>query len=388
MCGNGGQCSGCARNGDVPPSVERTLSGSGQPLELGARRFMESRFSHDFSGVRVHADSAAAQSARDVKALAYTVGENVVLGAGRPPQGSPAGRWLLAHELAHVVQQTRGVAAHGGAVRALDPGANHTAESAADAAAHHVAAGERAQHVGTVGANVVQKVETLGTKVTQPKGAKAAFKKMSATFDGKDFVLSGDGKPVLTAGGQSGRPNTVRAADVKACGGSATDSYMNNPRYVGIKDNGPIPEGDFTFTRGSMVQFTSSEQRKMSLAHEGEFVDPSGSSLHGDWGAARAALNPVKIEPSKFCGDPSSRSGFFLHGGVMPGSSGCIDVGNAAITDVIAQTTGFTGAIHVKVKYTQPAPEVGWLDRKAGQFMYPDNNKKPTLLDRLGSLFH
>jgi len=61
---------------------------------------MEARFGEDFSSVRVHADERAASSARALNARAYTLGEHVILGAGEP--ASPG---LLAHELAHVVQQ-------------------------------------------------------------------------------------------------------------------------------------------------------------------------------------------------------------------------------------------------------------------------------------------
>jgi hypothetical protein len=89
----------------APASVHRTLAGSGAPLEGGVRQDMESRFGHDFSGVRVHSDGAAAQSARDVSANAYTVGNNIVFGAGQYAPGSGAGQRLLAHELTHVVQQ-------------------------------------------------------------------------------------------------------------------------------------------------------------------------------------------------------------------------------------------------------------------------------------------
>lgn len=66
---------------------------------------MEPRFGHDFSHVRVHTDAKAAESARAVGALAYTVGRDVVLGEGQHSQETFAGRRLLAHELAHVVQQ-------------------------------------------------------------------------------------------------------------------------------------------------------------------------------------------------------------------------------------------------------------------------------------------
>jgi hypothetical protein len=92
----------------APASVHRTLAGSGTPLESRLRQDMESRFGHDFSGVRVHSDGAAAQSARDVSASAYTVGNNIVFGAGQYAPGSGAGQRLLAHELTHVVQQGAG----------------------------------------------------------------------------------------------------------------------------------------------------------------------------------------------------------------------------------------------------------------------------------------
>jgi hypothetical protein len=67
---------------------------------------MEQRFGHDFSRVRVHAGTAAEQSALDVHAHAYTVGHDMVFGAGRFAPGTHAGRRLLVHELAHVVQQS------------------------------------------------------------------------------------------------------------------------------------------------------------------------------------------------------------------------------------------------------------------------------------------
>jgi hypothetical protein len=159
---------------------------------------------------------------------------------------------------------------------------------------------------------------------------------------------------------------------------------MNNPRYVGIKDNGPIPEGEYKFKRSDMTTFSAIEQFKMSLASPGTYTDPSGSDLHGDWGAARAPLAPVKIEPSPFCGDTSKRSGFYLHGGSMPGSSGCIDVGNTAVTDVVNKLDGFTSPVHVKVKYTKGAPSVGAASRAAGRFMYP-KKKDPSLWDRIKS---
>lgn len=72
---------------------------------------MEPRFGHDFGRVRVHTDSRAASSAQEVNALAYTVGQEVVFGSGQYARRTNEGRRLLAHELAHVVQQ-QDVASH------------------------------------------------------------------------------------------------------------------------------------------------------------------------------------------------------------------------------------------------------------------------------------
>src|SRR6476660_8343799 len=99
-----GQSSG--QTGAAPASVDRALASPGRPLEPTLRQDMESRFGHDFSTVRVHSGAAADQSARDVDAHAYTVGHNIAFGAGRYAPATHEGRRLIAHELAHVVQQT------------------------------------------------------------------------------------------------------------------------------------------------------------------------------------------------------------------------------------------------------------------------------------------
>jgi hypothetical protein len=89
----------------TPPAVGEALRSAGRPLDPAARSFFESRLGHDFSGVRLHTDARASESAAAVNALAYTVGRDVVFGAGRYSPNTPDGQRLLAHELAHVVQQ-------------------------------------------------------------------------------------------------------------------------------------------------------------------------------------------------------------------------------------------------------------------------------------------
>jgi Domain of unknown function (DUF4157) len=90
---------------EVPPIVHEVLGDTGQPLDTDALTFMESRFAHDFSKVRVHTDAKAAESVQAVQALAYTVGRHIVFGAGQYAPQTREGQRLLAHELTHVIQQ-------------------------------------------------------------------------------------------------------------------------------------------------------------------------------------------------------------------------------------------------------------------------------------------
>ena len=105
---------------------ERGPTSHGVLLDNDMRTQMETRFGTDFSSVRIHADEAAADSARSLGAAAYTVGRDIVFGSGRYQPHSGAGRQLLAHELAHVVQQSRGGSA--------SPDAETRADRAADQA--------------------------------------------------------------------------------------------------------------------------------------------------------------------------------------------------------------------------------------------------------------
>jgi hypothetical protein len=126
---------------EAPPVVHDVLRSPGQPLDAASRAFMEPRFGYDFSRVRVHADSRAAQSAEAVNAQAYTVGSNIVFGANKGGAGNLSHQRLLAHELAHVVQQ--GGRQPGGSLQVAS--ANDSAEGAADRAADQALSGGRTQ---------------------------------------------------------------------------------------------------------------------------------------------------------------------------------------------------------------------------------------------------
>ncbi len=93
---------------DKSPVKDLLASSSGQPLDRDTQALMQSRLGHDFSDVRVHADSQATESAKAVNAHAYTVGTNVVFQSDKYSPGTEPGNKILAHELTHVVQQKAG----------------------------------------------------------------------------------------------------------------------------------------------------------------------------------------------------------------------------------------------------------------------------------------
>jgi hypothetical protein len=102
-----------ATSGNIPevnPNLEsqiQSLKGGGQPLSANERSFFEPLFGRDFSQVRVHTDVPAAESAGAVNARAFTIGQDVVFGAGQYASRTDSGQKLLAHELTHVVQQSQ-----------------------------------------------------------------------------------------------------------------------------------------------------------------------------------------------------------------------------------------------------------------------------------------
>jgi hypothetical protein len=148
MGGSGGTCTECEEKQaaqvsrkvssdqgsvDRPALVDDVVASPGRPLDDSVRSWIEPRAGRSFAGVRVHSDSRAAESARAVSALAYTVDRHVVFGEGQYQPSTQAGRKLIAHELAHVVQQSE---SGGGnlampAAKTVVP-ADHPSEAAAD----------------------------------------------------------------------------------------------------------------------------------------------------------------------------------------------------------------------------------------------------------------
>lgn len=130
----------------VSPVVRGVLHASGHRLDPSTRAFMESRFGQDLGHVRIHTDASAAHAADSIDAAAFTVGNSIWFGRRQYQPNRPEGRHLLAHELAHTIQQ-RG---HAHALQAnLHIGDIHDpSETAADRAADAVLSNRQLPHVG------------------------------------------------------------------------------------------------------------------------------------------------------------------------------------------------------------------------------------------------
>jgi outer membrane protein OmpA-like peptidoglycan-associated protein len=170
----------------VPSIVPDVLRSPGEPLDAAARAFMEPRFGHDFSQVRIHTDAKAAESAQVVNAVAYTVGSSIVFGRGQFAPQTAKGRRLLAHELAHTVQQ-QGVRGE-----AQDIGLDLTAQSLereADTHAERVVAG-RAAEPGQLQKQLgVARLQRLGDPAQAPAGMACPIPTSSPGGSGADFFF-------------------------------------------------------------------------------------------------------------------------------------------------------------------------------------------------------
>lgn len=187
-CGNhtvvGGECDACGKkrltpqrravdnhsqHSEVPPIVGQVLGSSGPPLDAATRAFVEPRFGRDFSHVRVHANAQAADSARAVNALAYTVGKDVVFAESQYASHTTEGRRLLAHELTHVLQQSSGATSGGqrqGGLTINQPG--DALEQEADAAAGRVMVGAFARPSLAPGRPALQRETPTGDIEKKP----------------------------------------------------------------------------------------------------------------------------------------------------------------------------------------------------------------------------
>jgi|GEM_PF-4239177 len=158
---------------EVPAIVHEVLRSPGQPLDAATCAFMEPRFDHDFSQVRVHTDAKAKASAQAVNALAYTAKNNVVFDAERYAPETISGKQLLAHELTHVIQQQSGTGNTELQSKLGVSQQNDASEQEADAIAQQVVAGKPTSPIKAQSHLAMQrmvKVDKPVDKIPKPGG--------------------------------------------------------------------------------------------------------------------------------------------------------------------------------------------------------------------------
>jgi hypothetical protein len=193
------------------------VGSGGRPLDARVRADMEARLGSDFSSVRIHTGTGAAQSAAGMHARAYTVGNAIVFGAGGYAPATSEGRRTLAHELVHVQQQRRGQVAGtdaGGGIAVSDPGDRFERQA--------VSLADRAlQSRGTPGSRAV------------PSGGLAHSADAHATAKGAGARVQRqffDPVPLVVTPQQPGQPVEINAVDDRQ---EASTAWYKPWRYTG-----------------------------------------------------------------------------------------------------------------------------------------------------------
>lgn len=307
----------------APSSVDHVLAGSGRSLEPALRQDMERRFGHDFSRVRVHADAAAERSARDVSAHAYTVGHNIVFGAGRFVPGTQVGRRLIAHELTHVVQQS------GAAGNRADQGRNINGPT---------------PHLPAYSSSCGPLLQRHKDDLVAYSGGQSGFVQVIKA-----------GRWIYTANAVSGHPG--RGENEPGSGPIPSGRYVMHPGVTratvatmqsGTCGANPISSG--------YQAITSTDAEPCEVGAEAHYCNVPCQDSDGNarkcytpkdcWGSHR-----IKIEGGKEVVTPSGkhrvRSGFYLHGGNPADavSSGCVKSLDDGVFTPIRTLTGVEGAV-------------------------------------------
>jgi Domain of unknown function (DUF4157) len=203
-----GQCTGCAekkallqRHGNgksksitAPPIINEVLRSTGHPLDISTRNFFEPQFGQDFSHVRIHADSRAAESARAVNALAYTVGRDIVFGSGKYQPYTRDGLRMVAHELTHTLQQSSLSGTHSTALQVS--GTDSAEEREADSVASHI---DASQGVGNAAVGVSRLPVSQVQRSPQPattKSAKPSCPNVTPDSSPDDFKAAACARPL------------------------------------------------------------------------------------------------------------------------------------------------------------------------------------------------
>ncbi|QID17618.1 DUF4157 domain-containing protein [Nitrogeniibacter mangrovi] len=329
----------------APAIVHDTVQASGQPLDQATRAFFEPRFGHDFSKVRVHADARAAASAHAIDARAYTVGHDLAFAAGHYAPGTRAGRRLLAHELAHVVQQSGAPALvqRAPATPAPDTGSGADADAACEAPLDPAQVTRlqfdggrlRAQHADGSCAS------------TSAVSGKYSIESLEAVEEFIVGLAQAQGRTLTT----KAEIDAYFRADMSHA--ERLEALTMLKAATSRQANGPIPDGSFEINpavsnrdldASQSVGLACGDVRPIKKGTQ-PVTRPENQTC---WGSLRIKITrpggggTLDVNPDESKGDKVQRFGFYLHGGVAPDpvSSGCIKVLDDGFLNQLATIPG------------------------------------------------
>ncbi|MDB4582355.1 DUF4157 domain-containing protein [Draconibacterium sp.] len=281
----------------------------GTSLPSSTRAFMENRFGTDFSGVRIHNDSNAIQLNRQLNAQAFTKGSDIYFNSGKYNPESSSGKHLLAHELTHVVQQSGGGIGDGQLVQ-REPVLNVTAGTTGELESElQRLIRERSLHcIDPRDGLTIREctlynslIRTLRIRIRNRGNPNIEDCPISLFFDGSNLSMNGVSFPAV-----SGRP--------------INDRFDYSPMRQRMEGVGPIPEGTYWLN-------------PLELTNLWYCVGRAARA----WGTHRITIHPFHSTHT------FGRGGFFIHGGTIPGSAGCIDLTNN-MSSFVDEVNRFTGA--------------------------------------------
>ena len=269
--------------GLAPPIVHEVLRSPGRPLDSGLRGLMEPRLGHDFRSVRIHTDSRAAASARAVDAQAYTLGRDIVFAEGRYAPGSIEGQRLLAHELSHIVQQSR-PGAEIAIRRQPAPGLRGRTSTPSHGRVLFVQVDRTANTI-----SFVTESGTLTYKLLTPTEVPAGSYKFSVSVQGNNLTLSApaeathfSGFQYRIAAGQANPADLLRGQNQVSVmvleGGNITPSSTTTNVTTGTSgDAGPVLSIPVTFVATPIAAPTGGSSRLPTIT---PFTTGTGIGLH------------------------------------------------------------------------------------------------------------
>lgn len=277
----------------VPAMVSSVISSPGRPLDTSTRSNLEGKFGQDLGKVRVHTDSRAAESAKALNAHAYTVGQNIVFDRGKYDPVSPGGKHLLAHEVAHTIQQ-------GGlqrsAVDSLEVSPEYSAlEHEADRAADSVVSGRSAPVIAKATHPMVSRQPTTQVTTSGPGG--------SSSNPSSPQVVPGSTSAIPTPDDldqeKLNKAGVVQVLDTDPPGGVYRVFVIGEFKLLASK--GPLAQKMYeNFAANNQLRATIDLTGKKPSAGASQARD-TGPRLHASWlqkvgwSKAKAASNWAKV---------------------------------------------------------------------------------------------